>query len=644
MTSPAFSINGNPSNTKASVTAGGAVTAILDSTVGVRSVTWTLVRTDETTVAGDYVLVQSGAVGQQCDTTALVAGTSAVLQCTINGGIDYSTMAPSDAMTSFVKFYVPTSPGAMEVLNAGELEDDNRESSATHGAVDPLNKVIRAAAMLAGSYKDPVRAATTAALAANTFDPVAGTITINAVGALAAQDGVTLTVLQDLLVKNEGGGTSAANGLYSLTTVGDGATQAVLTRRTDSDVTGELIAGTLVPVTEGTVNAEQLFILSTNDPIVVNTTALTFVNWGVVSPLVTAALRGTVNVLGAANTVLTTNGATAGGAWATIVNANVAAAAAIAGTKIAPDFGGQAVVTTSSIAGGTLNASGGTAANLDLFAGSTAAVSPAGHIRLRNNTNVLEVSINGGAYTPVRIGTAEAPFAFRSPSGGGATFYAGGFYKFGAVPDDFNPPIAFGTALSAYAAFIGFVCDVTPGTDTAITITGTSISDAGVRQAADTEIVTFLSADAANTYRQSTKRWIGQVQLAKTAGADRLCNYLFVSCYDHGGQSFLVHGIEAYWLDGANDAGINIQCRHHKATGWTYNAGAPPTPPTAITNMATEYGAESDAVNGEQGNYHRHNLSVTVNVSAGEGMMFELTTTGASAFTSGTAIIMYNNA
>jgi len=37
-----------------------------------------------------------------------------------------------------------------------------------------------------------------------------------------------------------------------------------------------------------------------------------------------------------------------------VVNASVASGAAIAGTKIAPDFGSQAVVTTSSITGGTL--------------------------------------------------------------------------------------------------------------------------------------------------------------------------------------------------------------------------------------------------------------------------------------------------
>ena len=148
MASPAFKINGGAAGVKASIAAGGAVTAILDSTVGVRLVAWSIVRTDETSTPASYVLVQSGGVGQQVDTTALGAGTSAALQCIINGGIDAATDAPSTAMTSVGKFYVPVA-GTYEVLNGGELEDDSRESSATHGAVDPLNKVIRA---LAGHY------------------------------------------------------------------------------------------------------------------------------------------------------------------------------------------------------------------------------------------------------------------------------------------------------------------------------------------------------------------------------------------------------------------------------------------------------------------------------------------------------------
>jgi len=236
------------------------------------------------------------------------------------------------------------------------------------------------------TYKDPVRVATTAALPANVFDPVAGTITYNAVGIIAAIDTIVLDQDDDLLVKDEGGGTDPANGLYTVLVRGDGATAPVLLRRLDSNTDGDFRAGMIVPVSEGALpplgNQDQVFILATNDDIIINTTPLTFVNWGAVMPLVTAAVRGEVNPLGAANTVLTTDGATAGGAWNQIVDAYVAAGAAIAGTKIAPDFGAQDVVTT----GAVLIDLGATYMRIGLVAGSGAgSAAAAGGLRMQGN-------------------------------------------------------------------------------------------------------------------------------------------------------------------------------------------------------------------------------------------------------------------
>jgi len=208
------------------------------------------------------------------------------------------------------------------------------------------DQLVRDSEAPSATYKDPVRAATAAALPACTFSVAAGTLTGNVVGALAAIDGVTMLEDERVLVKDQGGGTHASNGIYDVTVVGDAGTAFVLTRSLDANTNGDIRSGNIVPVLEGTVNDNQLFILTTNDPIDINVTALTWINWGAVMPLVTAATRGEVNDLGAANTVLTTDGATAGGAWATIVDANVNAAAAIAGTKIAPDFGAQDVTTT----------------------------------------------------------------------------------------------------------------------------------------------------------------------------------------------------------------------------------------------------------------------------------------------------------
>jgi hypothetical protein len=163
MASPAFKING--SVTPVSVAATGAVTALLDNIDGVVSVAWSLIRTDDTSLTTDYALVQSGSVGQQCATTALTAGKSAAIQCTVNGGIDPTTGVPSTAMTAVVKFYVATATG-YEVLNAGEFTDGNNESSISFGAVAPVNASIREAGLsgppsgaaggqLSGTYPNP---------------------------------------------------------------------------------------------------------------------------------------------------------------------------------------------------------------------------------------------------------------------------------------------------------------------------------------------------------------------------------------------------------------------------------------------------------------------------------------------------------
>jgi hypothetical protein len=68
---------------------------------------------------------------------------------------------------------------------------------------------------------------------------------------------------------------AAQNGIYFVTTLGSGA-NGTWTRSTDTDVTGELLAGTIVMVTEGLIYADTQWKLVTNDPIVIGTSLLIF--------------------------------------------------------------------------------------------------------------------------------------------------------------------------------------------------------------------------------------------------------------------------------------------------------------------------------------------------------------------------------
>lgn len=129
-------------------------------------------------------------------------------------------------------------------------------------------------------YKQSVRAATAAALAA--YTRADNVITANANGALAAVDGVTLVVGDRILLKN--GAAGADNGIYTVTSLGSAGTKWRLTRAADANTSALVTSGMLVPVEEGTANASTIWELSTANPITLNTTALTFtVNAGAIN-------------------------------------------------------------------------------------------------------------------------------------------------------------------------------------------------------------------------------------------------------------------------------------------------------------------------------------------------------------------------
>jgi hypothetical protein len=92
-------------------------------------------------------------------------------------------------------------------------------------------------------------------------------------GAPTPVDGVNLSAGDRVLVTGQS--TSSQNGIYQVETVGSGSNGTWI-RSVDTNATGELEAGTIVMVTEGTVYADSQWKLITDNPIVIGTTALTF--------------------------------------------------------------------------------------------------------------------------------------------------------------------------------------------------------------------------------------------------------------------------------------------------------------------------------------------------------------------------------
>jgi len=120
--------------------------------------------------------------------------------------------------------------------------------------------------------KASVRVATTANLA-GTYDNGAGTITAGSNGAISV-DGVTLVVNDRVLVKDQS--TAAQNGFYKVTATGGAGAAFVLTRTPDADAASELTAGAFTFTEEGTANADNGYVLSTNGAITLGTTAIAF--------------------------------------------------------------------------------------------------------------------------------------------------------------------------------------------------------------------------------------------------------------------------------------------------------------------------------------------------------------------------------
>jgi len=86
-------------------------------------------------------------------------------------------------------------------------------------------------------------------------------------------DGVTLSLNDRVLVTGQSDPTQ--NGIYVITTLGSGA-NGTWARSNDTNETGELLAGTIVMVTEGVIYADTQWKLITDNPIMIGTTPLVF--------------------------------------------------------------------------------------------------------------------------------------------------------------------------------------------------------------------------------------------------------------------------------------------------------------------------------------------------------------------------------
>lgn len=201
--------------------------------------------------------------------------------------------------------------------------------------------------------KGGANAATTGTLP--TYIPTSTTLTGSVNGALPAQDGITLTVGQKLLVKNEV--SNQYNGLYTVTDVGSGGTPYILTRASNMDTWDELPRATVF-IQAGSTQAGYTYYCTVATGGTLGTTPVTFEIFSIGSVYTAGA---GIDITG--NAISIDSGS--------IVDSMISASAAITLTKLAATTASRALVSDGS---GYIVASATTATEIGHVAGVTSAI------------------------------------------------------------------------------------------------------------------------------------------------------------------------------------------------------------------------------------------------------------------------------
>ena len=247
---------------------GGMVQTVTDNTVTVTATALTNANLDgsagisNANLANPTTTLGSSTLTLGAATTDITGLTSIVVDdITINGQTVSTTAGNIDINLS------PHGTGTVIVPSGYEDRSGfQNQSLANKAYVDQVAQGL--------DTKPSCKYGTTANLAATYSNGTAGvgaTLTASSNGALSV-DGATPSVADRILVKDQS--TAFQNGIYVVTTVGDGSTAFVLTRATPEDQPAELTGGAFVFVEDGSANGDNGYVFTHTGSPTFGTTAL----------------------------------------------------------------------------------------------------------------------------------------------------------------------------------------------------------------------------------------------------------------------------------------------------------------------------------------------------------------------------------
>jgi hypothetical protein len=215
--------------------------------------------------ASDNVVIFAGGVDP--NNTVVTFGTD--LSTTLEGALTVEGAATINGVTTLNNFAYTTANIAAAANNTVLVTKAYVDNATSNGFHVHTPVLVATTGNLTATYNQPGGAGV----------GVGATLTNSGAQAALSIDGVSMNVADRVLVWQQT--TALQNGIYTVTTVGDGSTNWVLTRATDADEAGEgspdsLGGGDYFFVQSGTTQGFFAFVCVNTDPITFGTSAIEF--------------------------------------------------------------------------------------------------------------------------------------------------------------------------------------------------------------------------------------------------------------------------------------------------------------------------------------------------------------------------------